>query len=50
MKMEESSSNGRKTLWEKEKFLVMSNLSFSHSVFKRLVLQTRKNRAYLGKG
>ena len=32
----------RKTLWEKEKLLVMSNFSFSHSVFKRLVLQTRK--------
>ena len=28
---------GRKTLWEKEKLLVMSNFSFSHSVFKRLV-------------
>ena len=29
-----------KTLWEKEKLLVMSNFSFSQSVFKRLVLQT----------
>ena len=38
MKMEESSSNGWKTLWEKEKLLVTSNFSFSHSVFKRLVL------------
>ena len=41
--------NGRKfsykveTLWEKEKLLGTINLSFSHSVFKRLVLQTQKN-------
>ena len=41
--------NGKKfskqveTLWEKEKLLVTSNFSFSHSVFKRLALQTRKN-------
>ena len=27
-----------KTIWEKEKLLVKSNLSFSHSVFKRFVL------------
>ena len=31
------------------KFLVMSNFSFSHSVFKRLVLQTRKNQGLFGK-
>ena len=37
-------------LWEIEKLLVMSNLSFSHSVFKSLVLQTRKNQGYFGKG
>ena len=30
---------GRKTLWEKEKLLVTSKFSFSHSVFKRLVSQ-----------
>ena len=24
-----------KTLWEKEKFLVLSNFSFSHNVFKK---------------
>ena len=44
-KMEESSSNGWKTLWEKETLLVKS-------VFKRLVLQTRLvwERACLGKG
>ena len=35
-----------KTLWEKEKLLVTSNFSFSHSVFKRPVLQTRKNGVY----
>ena len=40
--MEEWSLNGLKTLCEKEKLLVMSNFSFSHSVFKRLVLQTRE--------
>ena len=33
-----------------EKLLVMSNFSFSHSVFKRLVLQTRKNQGLFGKG
>ena len=39
-----------KTLWEKEKLLVTSNFSFSHSVFKRLVLQTHKNQGLFGKG
>ena len=34
----------KKTLWKKEKLLVTSNFSFFHSVFKRLVLQTRKKR------
>ena len=33
-----------------EKLLVTSNFSFSHSVFKRLVLQTRKNQGLFGKG
>ena len=28
----------------------MSNFSFSHSVFKRLVLQIRKNQGLFGKG
>ena len=28
----------------------MSNFSFSHSVFKRLVLQTRKNQGLFGTG
>ena len=40
----------RKTLWEKEKLLVTSKFSFSHSVFKRLVLQTRKTQGFFGKG
>ena len=40
--MAESYPNGWKTLWEKEKLLVMSNFSFSHSVFKRLVSQGRQ--------
>ena len=50
MKMAESFSNGQKTVWEKEKLLVTSNFSFSHSVFKRLLLQTRKNQGLFGKG
>ena len=50
MKMTESSQKGLKTLWEKEKLLVTSSFSFSHSVFKRLVLQTRKNQNLFGKG
>ena len=36
-------------IWEKEKSLIMSNFSFSHRVFKRLVLQTRINQGLLGK-
>ena len=48
--MAESSPNGYKTPWEKEELLVTSNFSFSHSVFKRLVLQTRKNQGLFGKG
>ena len=35
---------------EKEKLLVTSNFSFSHSVFKRLVPQTRENQGLFGKG
>ena len=48
--MAESSCKGLKTLWEKEKLLLVSNFSFSHSVFKRPVLQTRKNQGLYGKG
>ena len=44
MKMVESSPKGQETLWKKQKLLVMSNFSLSHSVFKRLVLQIRKDK------
>ena len=44
-----SSSRFEKTV-EKEKLRSISNFSFFHSVFKRLVLQTCKTRACLGKG
>ena len=48
--MAECAPDGQKTLWEKGKLLVTSDFSFSHSVFKRLVLQTRKNKGLFGKG
>ena len=48
--MVESFPKGLKTLWEKEKLLIMSNFSFSHSVFKRLVRQTHKNQGLFGQG
>ena len=35
---------------KKEKLLVASNFSFSHSVFKKYVLQTCKNKGLFGKG
>ena len=47
--------NGRKlskqveNTGEMEKLLITSNFFFSHSVFKRLVLQTHKNQGLLGK-
>ena len=41
---------GKKTLLEKEKLLVMSNLSFSHCVSKDLYCRHIKTRACLGKG
>ena len=50
MKIARSFPNGKKTLWEKEKLLVTSNFSFSHSVFKKHVLETRKNQGLFGKG
>ena len=50
MKKAESFPKGQKTLREKEKLLVTSNFSFSYSVFKRLILQTRKNQGLFGKG
>ena len=50
MQMAVSSPNGLEILWEKEKLLVTSNFSFSHSVFKRLFLQTHKNQGFFWKG
>ena len=50
MKMAEDSSNSQKTLWEKEKLLVVTNFFFSYSVFKQLLLQTRKNQGSCEKG
>ena len=50
MKMADSFPNRWKTLQEKDKLLITSNLSFSHSVFKRLVQQTSKNQGLFGKG
>ena len=47
--MAESYFKGLKTLWEKEKFLVISNFSFSLGVFKSLVQQTSKNQGLFGK-
>ena len=49
-KMAESSPNGYKTLWEKEKLLVTSIFSFSHSAFKRLVSQGRQKVSLCGNG
>ena len=44
-------AEGKKTLWEKEKLFVVSNFSFSRSVFKRFVMQTRKkNQGVFGTG
>ena len=43
-------SNRVKTLWEKEKLLVTSNFSFSHSVFKRLVSQGCQKVSLCGNG
>ena len=37
-------------MWEKKKLLVTSNFSFSHSHFKRPVLQTCKNQCLFVKG
>ena len=49
MKIAASCLKGQKTLWEKEKLLIMSNFFFSCSVFKRVVLQTRENQGLFGK-
>ena len=37
-------------MWEKEKSLITSNFSFSHNVFKRLLLHTFKNKVLFRKG
>ena len=50
LKWQKVLEKGRKTLWEKEKLLVTSNFSISHSVFERLLLQTRKNPGLFGEG
>ena len=50
MNIQESSLKDYKTLREKEKLLITSNFSFSHSVFKTLIPQTRKNQGLFGKG
>ena len=49
MNMTEKSPNGQKTLGEKEKLLVTSNLSFSHSVFKRLYSRHIKKKGSCGR-
>ena len=35
---------------EKGEMLVIINFSFSHSVFKSLILQTHENKGFFGKG
>ena len=50
MKIAKGSPKGvENTVGKKEKLLIMRNFSLSHGVFKRLVLQTRKNRGLFGK-
>ena len=48
-KWQKAIQTGRKH-WEKEKLLVTSNFSFSHSVFKRLVSQGRQKVSLCGNG
>ena len=50
MKMARSYLNGFENTVVKGEVLVRSNFSFSHCVFKILVLQTRKNQGLSGKG
>ena len=47
--MAQSSQERYKTLGKGE-FARMSNFSFPHTVFKRLILQTLKNNGLFGKG
>ena len=48
--MAESSPNWLETLWEKEGIASCEQFLLSHSVFKRLVQQTRKYQGLFGKG
>ena len=50
MKKAERPPIGQKTQSEKEKLLVTSNFSFSDSVFKSFIQQTRQNKDLFGKG
>ena len=50
MKMAEMFSKRTENTRKRRFLLIMSNFSFSHSVFKRIVLQTRKNHGLFGKG
>ena len=48
--MENKYHIGYKTLWEKEKLLVKSNFSFSHTVFYSYVSLVRQNAVLCGNG
>ena len=48
--MAENYPNRKKTLQKKEKLLITSNFSFSHSVFKRIVSKGRQKVSLFGKG
>ena len=50
MKITESSPNRDKNTVGKGEIARYEQFSFFHSVFKRLVLQTRKNQGLFGKG
>ena len=39
-----------KTLWPKQKLLIMSNFTFGHNVFKSRLLLLRQNAEKVGKG
>ena len=50
MKMAESSPKREENNVGKRESARYEQFSFSHKVFKRLIVHTRKNRARLGKG
>ena len=50
LKMAENSLNRVENTMDKGEIARQSNFSFTHSVFKRLVLQTHKNQGLFGKG